>query len=51
MIGGSVIITAVAGTVLGATNDPATFDENTEITFDPGIPAVSEDTSDATTGF
>ena len=49
--GGSVKITAVAGTVLG-TKKPVlpSDDENTDITTAPGIPIVKNDTSARTTG-
>ena len=49
---GSVKITAVAGTDLG-TKKPelSSEDENTDITTDPGIPIVRNDTSARTSGF
>ena len=49
-VGGSVMITAVAGTVLGKTNVPMRSEAKTETTTAPLIPATSRDTSLATKG-
>ena len=49
--GGSAIRTAVASTVLGNTNDPGTFEENTARVVAPLSPDTRDVTSAATVGF
>lgn len=49
-IASSANSTAVAGSVLAATKDPAISDENTDRIVAPGIPAINVVTSAASCG-
>ena len=49
-IASSAKSTAVAGSVLAATKDPAISDENTDRSVAPGIPAINVVTSVASCG-